>query len=455
MRFAVIVMPWLSASAAPVEHASDVYVLAVGGDPHLDYEWRSTGGNILGRFFNVGGGGIGLPRSMQADAYLLLGDIVSDRQVDVNGDRVVDCSVDRTWTDTCEFPSPWSGQMVIDTYAMYGGGRPFWGITGNHDGNPPVATIAGIDEPNEWWRTYVAPLMVAGVVHSESAHVEVQVQMPGGIWTILLVNDWDWAEDRGRGGKCDLRDWSVPVYAHCSTKGWPNGTITTEQLMWLESAIARAEAAGRHVLVATHQPPPYTTVLTGAPGEAYAEVCPGVRVQQPSLEAHFPRDVDILPLRADLDGAGNPREIAHDWASSLLRWEGGAQPDTDWAVELVQRHPGVVRVWVSGHNHIPVPDLEYGGRGVRYDDPVSGTTWLAHGALTTGWCTTAGFCRQQAARLELHADGSWTWERWAVQGGTVQLPAACWTEASLPAVRPGPWDGLPIEIGAAWTGGSP
>lgn len=437
-----------AALATPIEHPVDVYRVAVGSDPHQDYDHLLRGADTIGRFVNTAA----LPSRMGADAWLLLGDLGGDRRSDLNGDRVVDCTVDRVWDGVCEYPSPWSGQLYTDAVATYGAGLPHWVVAGNHDGQPPLPAIPALDEPNEWWRRTVHPLQAEGLTDADQAasHQEVRVDLPSGSWVLLLVHDWSWMQDRAIGGRCDLVGFSglEHLYSTCSTRGWPNGVISTEQVVWLESRIQAAEDAGHHVLVATHQPPPHTVVLTGAPGEAQAEVCPGIRVHSPVLKNHYPRDADLLPLRTDLDGPGNPREVAHDWASTLLRWEPGQTPDLDWGVDLVRRHPGVVRLWLSGHNHLPIPDLVYAGRGVRYDDAVSGTTWLAHGALTQTWCSTTGACRPQAAVLDLHGDGTWSWERWALQSLANQaLPAGCTTSASVPQTLPGPWVGLPIETG--------
>jgi hypothetical protein len=390
---------------------------------------------------------------MGAHAALVLGDVVGDRAVDVDGDRDVDCSVPRVQTATCPWPSPWAAQLWRAAVAAHP--IPLWALQGNHDGHQAVPLVAGgvnYSEPNGWWLQTVRPLEQPGVVGGTVDAYEVRVELAGGAWSLLVVSDVGWRQDRAQGGRVDWRDlpWRAEAYARASTMGWPGQVVTEEQIAWLEDRLVAAEVAGRHVAVATHAPPAGTVVLTDAPGRAYAQVCPpsstfpgGIYVHGTSL-TQYPRDADLLPARSDLEGTGNPREVEHEWVSAAIRWQPGQAPDPMWALELVRRHH--VDLWVAGHNHLPVPDLVVEGRGVRWDDPASGTVFLSHGSLTSAWCSTAGACRSQAARLELRGDGSWSWERWSMQSSTLGLPAGCATAAKLPDARPAPW-GLPVETG--------
>lgn len=449
------------AVAAPIVHGDDTYVVAVGSDPHADYDHQQTGANPIARHFVAAA-------AMGADASLLLGDVFGARRADLDGDRAWDCTVDRAWSATCEYPSTWLASLYAGPRAAWPG--PSWVVGGNHDGHPPIPGIAPLSSPNEWWISTIGPLDEAGVVYgggaSELSHQLVRVEMPSGTWDLLLLHDLTWLQDRAQGGRCDLRDYSglAALRTGCSTRGWPVGVIADEQLLWLEAAIADAQIAGRHVLVATHAPPPGTVALSTR-GSAYVQACAGsegqppIYVQSPDPSHHSPRDADLLPARTDLDEpiprdplGRTPLQAAHEHVGALVRWPLNGAPDEEWGLDLVRRYPGVVRLWVSGHNHLPVPDLvDSVGRGVRWTDPESGTTWLAHGALSRSWHTTSGAGRPQGARLELHGDGSWAWQRWSLQTFGLGLwPLGCVTSATLPSSRPAPWGGLPIE-----TGGTP
>lgn len=450
------------ATAAPVVHDDDSYVVAVGSDPHLDFDHYQTGVNPLIRHFAAA-------ELMNADASLLLGDLFGARKSDLDGNRTWDCTVDRAWSPTCEYPSTWLGALYTVPRASWSG--PSWVLGGNHDGHPPIPQIPALSSPNEWWITLLNPLDEEGVVYgggaSELSHQLIRVELPSGTWDLLLLHDMTWMQDRAQGGRCDFRDYSGldAFRAGCSTRGWPIGVIADEQLLWLESAIAEASIAGRFVLVATHAPPANTVALSTR-ATSYVQACAGstaisppqppIFVQSPDSAAHFPRDADLLPLRTDLDMpipgdpyGRTPLQAAHEHVGSLVRWPLNGLIDEDWALKMVRRYPGTVRLWLSGHNHLPVPDfVDSVGRGVRFDDALSGTTFLAHGALTWKWHTTSGVGRPQGARLELHGDGSWAWERWSLQTFALGLwPLGCTTSASLPSTRPGPWVGLPIETG--------
>lgn len=439
-------------------HPSDAYVIAVGSDPHIDYDHVQTNRNPLDRHFEAAA-------AMGAHASLILGDVFGARKSDLDGDRSWDCTVDRVWSATCEYPSARLGRMYSSVRAAWSG--PSWVIGGNHDGHPPLPVLGGaLASPNGWWTTHFAPLDEPGVVRSQSdalAYQLVRIELTSGTWDLLLLHDQTWAQDRAIGGRCDFRDYAglEALRLGCSTRGWPVGVVTDEQIVWLDSSIAAADAAGRHVLIATHAPAPNTVTLS-TPGTAYVQACAGsgsvdpVFVQSPDGSTHFPRDADLLPARTDLDAPipgdveeRTPLEAAHEHVGSIVRWPLNGVPDDAWGLDLVRRHPAVVRLWVSGHNHLPVPDLvDSVGRGARWDDAVSGTTFLAHGALSWKWMTTSETGRPQNARLELHGDGSWSWQRWSVQTfGTGLSVLGCTTSASLPSTRPAPWAGLSVETG--------
>jgi hypothetical protein len=256
---------------SPLVLASDVVVVAVGADPHMDAQHRQTGGDLVKHFLSTA------ETKMGADAALLLGDVVGDRAVDVDGDRDVDCSVPRVQTATCPWPSPWAAQLWRAAVAAHP--IPLWALQGNHDGHQAVPLVAGgvnYSEPNGWWLQTVRPLEQPGVVGGTVDAYEVRVELAGGAWSLLVVSDVGWRQDRAQGGRVDWRDlpWRAEAYARASTMGWPGQVVTEEQIAWLEDRLVAAEVAGRHVAVATHAPPAGTVVLTDAPGRAYAQVCP-------------------------------------------------------------------------------------------------------------------------------------------------------------------------------------
>jgi hypothetical protein len=440
----------------PLVHLGTFRWLVIA-DTHLDYDLRQ-GQNTTAMAFGAGA-------TFGADGALSLGDLYGARQSDLDGDRVWDCSVDRVWDASCEYPSTYLGEQYEAAVALWdpGGTMPDLWVYGNHDGPPAIPSIPAHATPDAWKRAHVDPSDEPCVVDVGREYVRCDVVVDDGTasatWTILALNDQTAHQDRAIGGRCDLRDYAGldALRAGCSTRGWPVGVVTPYQIEWLESQVALASAEGRHVVVATHQPVPDTVALSGR-GASYVPQCStGILVQSPPPAAHHnPRDADLLPARTDLDWpiaddpyGRTPLEAAAEWEGAVVRWYPGSPPDPDWGLDLVRRYPGAVSIWLSGHNHIPVPDLvDHEGRGTVYRDVPSGTAFLAVGAVTRWWMTTAGTGHPQAALLDLAADGTWAWTRIAVQThGAGLAPHGCGGTAKLPSTRPAPWVDLPVETG--------
>lgn len=439
----------------PLVHTAATFTWLVGSDPHLDYDLRQ-GQDTSALAFNAA-------NVFGADGALILGDLYGARSSDLDGDREWDCSVDRFWSATCEYPSDALGARYRADADLWDPARvrPLLVVDGNHDGPPSIPGIAANATPDAWRNRWFPTAGVPCVVEAgrEYARCDVIVADAGhsAAWTILVLNDQTAHQDRAIGGRCDLRDYDglTALRLGCSTRGWPVGVVTPYQLEWLEAQVALAAREGRRVVVGTHQPVPDTVVLSG-PGAAYTPQCAqGIAVQAPPPGAHHnPRDADLLPARTDLDepipGDGRtPLQVAAEEAGVVLRWYPGAPPDRSWGLDLVRRYPGTVLVWISGHNHLPVPDLvDHQGRGAVYRDPASGTAFLALGAITRWWVTTSGTGHPQAALLDLRADGTWAWTRLALQTHGAGLAAhGCGGAAKLPPTRPAPWVDLPVEVG--------
>lgn len=442
----------------PLVHTAATFTWLVGSDPHLDYDLRQ-GQDTTALAFNAA-------NVFGADGALILGDLYGARSSDLDGDREWDCTVDRTWNTTCEYPSAYLGARYAAAVGLWDvdGTRPDLWLSGNHDGHPPLPGLPSLDTPDEWQRRWLDPAGQPCVVDvgREYARCDVTVAPEGdepGTWTVLLLHDQTGHQDRAVGGRCDLRDYAgLTAYrAGCSTRGWPTGVVTPYQLVWLEAQVALAQLEGRHVVVATHQPVPGTVALSGG-GAAYVPQCTqGILAQTPPPASHHvPRDADLLPARTDLDApipgdpyGRTPLQAAVEWEGALVRWYPGTPPDPGWGLELVRRYPGVVRVWVSGHNHLPVPDLvDHEGHGTVERDAASGTTFLAVGAITRWWMTTSGTGHPQAALLDLHADGTWAWTRLSLQThGSGLAVHGCGGAAKLPPARPAPWVDLAVEVG--------
>lgn len=457
------------AAAAPLLLAQPEARLLVGGDSHLDWDWYQSGQDTTALFFSAG-------NAFDADVVVHLGDLYGARKSDTDGDRDWDCPLDgngnvlpdglRSWATTCEYPSAWLGQRYATDAAIWTlahPGRPIlWG-TGNHDVPPPLPGIASLDEVGEWERTWLHPDDQPCVTEAgrEYQRCDLIVANAGQsrIWTILQIPDQTGHQDRAVGGRCDLRDYDgLDAYrAGCSPFGWPVGVVTPYQLEWLESQIALAQTEGRLVVVATHHPVPGTVALSDRAASYVPQCAQQILVQRPPPSPHMPRDADLLPLRTDLDTpipgdplGRTPLQAGAEYVGSVVRWYPGQSPDETWGLDLVRRYPGVVKVWLSGHNHVPVPDLVDAttGRGMIYRDPASGTAFLAHGAITRYWLTTSGTGHPQAAILDLGADGHWAWTRISIQSHATGLAAhGCGTAAQLPPNRPAPWVGVPVETG--------
>lgn len=445
----------MSQGAPLITHAGPWRWLVLADD-HLDYDLRQ-GQNTTALAFHAGA-------EYHADGAVVLGDLYGARQSDLDGDRVWDCTVDRVWDASCEYPSAYLGAAYESAVALWDplGVRPDLWVDGNHDGPPSIPGTLHAT-PDAWKRLYLNPADEPCVTSSgrEYARCDVLVGDAGQstTWTLLLLHDQTAHQDRAVGGRCDLRDYSGldALRAGCSTRGWPVGVVTPYQIEWLEAQVALAADEGRRVVVASHQPVPNTVALSGR-GASYVPQCAqGIYVQTPPPASHHvPRDADLLPARTDLDVpipgdpyGRTPLQAAVEWEGALVRWYPGAPPDPDWGLELVRRYPGTVRVWLSGHNHLPVPDLvDHEGRETVYRDPESGTAFLALGAVTRWWVTTSGTGHPQAALLDLGGDGSWAWTRLSIQThGTGLAGHGCGGAAKLPPTRPAPWVDLPIETG--------
>lgn len=451
----VILVP--TAQAAPIVHNGPVFRWAVMADTHRDYDTRQ-GQDTTAMAFRAAD-------TFSADGALVLGDLYGARQSDIDGDGDWDCSVDRFWSASCEYPSSILGAgyaAAVDLWDPNNELPDLW-LLGNHDGHPPLPGVAALNLPDAWQRKWLDPSAQPCVVDvgREYARCDLVVADAGqsAAWTILLLHDQSSHQDRAIGGRCDLRDYQgLTSYRQgCSPRGWPTGVITPYQIVWLEAQVALAAAEGRRVVVATHQPVPNTVVLSGR-GASYVPQCStNILVQAPPPASHhYPRDADLLPLRTDLDTpipgdpyGRTPLQVAVEWEGAVVRWYPGFPPDEMWGLNLVRRYPGTVLVWASGHNHLPVPDLvDHEGRGAIYRDALSGTAFLAHGAVTRWWVTTAGAGHPQMALLDLGADGTWKWTRLSIQSHAAGLSShGCGGTAKLPPVRPAPWLDLPVEVG--------
>jgi hypothetical protein len=445
------------ALGAPLVHPEPAFRWAVGSDPHLDWDlWQGQDTTRL--LFNAAVG------AMDADGVLILGDLYGARKSDLNGDRVWDCTVDRRWDGVCEYPGAYLGQKYRDSILVWDplDTRPDLWLTGNHDGHVPQPTIASLDTVDEWERTWLRPDDQPCLVERGREYARCDVIVASGglshAWTVLLLPDQTSHQDRAIGGRCDLRDYDglTKLREGCSTYGWPTGVITPYQLEWVESQIALAQKDGRSVIVATHQPVPDTVALSSRASSYVPQCAQGILVQRPPPNPHFPRDADYLPARTDLDNpipgdpyGRTPLDAAQEYVGSVVRWYPGQSPDDTWGLDLVRRYPGVVRVWLSGHNHVPVPDLvDHLGRGMVHRDPVSGTAFLASGAITRYWLSTSGTGHPMAGTLDLGANGTWTWTRWSIQSHASGVAShGCGTPAALPPTRPAPWVGVPVESG--------
>lgn len=452
---------------APIVHQGAAYRFAVGSDPHLDWD-LFKGQNTTQMFFTAAAG------AMNANGVLVLGDLYGARKSDLDGDRVWDCpllpsgGVDpdglRRWDGTCEYPSADLGQKYRNAILSWDptDSKPDLWITGNHDGHVPMPEFNALDEVDEWEHHWFKQAEQQCVVDIGREYVRCDIIVANAAsglthyWTLLLVPDQTSHQDRAIGGRCDFRDYDglTKLRDGCSTYGWPVGVITSYQIEWLDAEVALAQKESRSVIIATHHPVPNTVALS-APESSYVPQCTqGILVQSPpETTVHFPRDADFLPNRTDLDTpilgephGWTPLDAAKRYVGSVVRWYPGMPPDVDWGVRLVRRYPGVVVAWLSGHNHVPVPDLvDHLGREMVYTDPVSGTTFLASGAITRFWMTTFGTGHPMAATMDLGADGSLTWGRWSIQSHATGVAGhGCGTGAQLPPVRPALWVGVPV-----------
>jgi hypothetical protein len=395
----------------------DPAVLAVGADPHTSADLLLPPAELYTPM-----GRLGLAsQAMGAHGALVLGDLTG-RPVQSSG-----CNGAVVWRTTCPIPSAEEGQWWRDDLAS---NEALYGLSitrtlalgGNHD-----------TDMTGWFATWVDPLANEGIPaasRSTSERYEVQLQVGATVWSVLMVSDAP--SDRSTGGRCDTLSGDPE---DCSTEGEPAGEISPDQLAWLRWRLDRAEANGRPVILATHAPPPRTTVGSW-PGEARAEVCPGV-----IFHGLHTRDAAQVPDRTDLDHIGadglTPLQRADRWGGTI------PYPHEDWAADLLADYPGVVVLWLAGHSHVRVPDLVFDGHGTVAT--IEGTTVVQVGGLTRQHCTTPGACFAQAARLELRGDGSWELERWALD--PQWTPGSCPTAATLPAVIPGPFGNVPVLEG--------
>ena len=460
-----------TAVAAPLVHNGPAFRWAVGADPHLDWDWYQSGQDTTAMFFGAAAG------AMHADGVIILGDLYGARKSDLDGDRDWECpllpngTVDRNglrrWDGACEYPSPWLGAKYRQDILAWDPAEthPTLIVAGDHYGTIPQPSLPSLDTIDEWEAEWFRPATQPCVVahDHEVTRCDLVVADPGSgtsyAWTVLILADQTAHMDRAVGGHCDIRDYHglQGLREGCSAYGWPNGTITAYQLEWLESQIALAQRENRGVGIASHQPVPNTVALTGD-GEAYTPQCAtGILVHTPpDLTTQYPRDADYLPLRTDLDTpipgdptGRTPIRAAAENVGRLVRWYPGQSPDPAALLDLVRRYPGVVRFWLSGHNHVPVPDLvDTDGRGMIYRDPVSGTAFMANGAITRYFLTTSGTGHPMASTLDLGSNGTWAWTRWSIQSHASGVAShGCGTPAQLPPTRPAPWVNVPVETG--------
>lgn len=454
------VMAW----GAPLIHQGTFYRFAVGSDPHLDYD-LFKGQNTTQLFFTAAGG------AMSANGVLVLGDLYGARKADLDGNRTWDCEVERRWNDTCEYPSASLGQAYRNAILSWDPNDSkvdLW-LTGNHDGHVPIPTIPSLDEVDEWEHTWLRQTVQQCVVEIGREYVRCDIFVADAgqshIWTLLLLPDQTAHQDRAIGGRCDFRDFHglTALRDGCSTKGWPVGVITPYQLEWAEAEIALAKKEQRSVIIATHHPVPNTVALSSRATSYVPQCASEILIQKPPPNDHFSADEDFLPNRTDLttpipgDPYGRTPILAgEEYVGSVVRWYPGQSPDDMWGLDLVRRYPGVVKLWLSGHNHTPVPDLiDHTGKGMVYTDAESQTVFLASGAITRWWMSTPTVIstngqsvttgHPMANTLDLYADGSAVWTRWSIQSHSQGVSTlGCGTAAQLPPTRPAPWVGVPV-----------
>lgn len=442
-------MVFFTASLAAYAQVSipEPAVIIVGSDMHQD-EDQAVGAYRPLRVFGDAWTTFG------ADAAIMLGDNNS-RVLNIPAPGGGTCNTNVMFSSACPFPSLAAQTWYINDLATHAPDPTrIWSLPGNHDSHP-ILTAAGPpwNIPDGWWLETVNPLGQTGVVdplttQSTFSHYRVDVITGTNTWVLLFIGDENNHQDKSIGGRCS--DELVDAW-RCSTSANPVGAVDLVQYQWLEWQIGEAarwnasHADQHYVVIATHQPPP-NTVVGSWEYEADDEVCPGVRMQTTSPHK---RDAVYTPDRTDLDVAApwdpagrTPLQVADAWAGTLLRWDAGKAPNSQWAEELLLRFPNTVKLWLAGHNHLPTPDAQVNGHGTRAD--LVGTAVLAMGPLTRARCTTPGYCKSSAGLLSLMDNGDWSLIRENLDNTWVPGNCAGYT-AAVKSVVPGPWLNIPIE----------
>lgn len=434
----------LSQLAIAQVYLGDPAVIIVGADPHYD-EDQAVGAYRPLRVFGDAWDDMG------AEAGFLLGDINS-RTLNVPAPGGGNCNVGTTFSSTCPFPGALA-QTWWDTDIQNHVPFPnrLYVLPGNHDSHPLLsAATYPYNEPDGWWYETINPLAAEGVIPSTDStysHYRVDINTGVNTWVVLFIGDENNHEDKSIGGRCSDDRY---IGYRCSSAAMPCGALDKERYQWLDWQIGEAYRwnlthEDKHFVVLTsHQPPP-NTVVASWENEADDQVCPGVIMQ--TTNPHK-RDLSYTPDRTDLDVAApwdpagrTPLQVADAWAGALIRWDPNSAPDPDWASDLLSAYPGTVKLWLAGHNHLPTPDTNVNGHGVRA--MIGDTVVLALGPLTRARCTTPGYCKSSALKLVLNDSGIWTGERWNLD--PTWTAGTCTTSAVKQATTPSPWLGIPLE----------